>query len=378
MRQLLISCLLLSLLACRNDKPSEIAETPSPFTIIDTENGFGYQTFDPAFSAFVDTEASIDILASGFQWSEGPLWVPNINSLLFSDPPNNIVYRWGPADVASPPSIDALPKPIATVTEKGTILGVDTFLYPSGYLANPSMQGEAGANGLLLDKQNRLWLAQHGERQVAIWKGTWGEASAFAKTSYQPVVSSYQEKKFNSPNDLALTSNGDLYFTDPTYGVDKTFGEEARELEVTGVYRLKSGSKKAELLYSGLLRPNGIVMTPDEEHFIIASSEAKRSLFMKCDASPEQMPEADRCKLFADVTSLRSDQNQGNCDGMVMHPSGIMLATGPGGVLCFSESGKHLGTIRTGRPTANVTLGGPDGKDVFITANQLLLRARLR
>ena len=375
MRNLVLFSLFASLLACRSDKPTATVETTpaSAIVLTDASNGFGYEALDPAFTKLIDTKAPIEILASGFQWSEGPVWVPQINSLLFSDVPNNIVYRWG----ATSPTA-ALPNPISTVTDKGTIIGVDTFLYPSGYVADPAIKGEAGANGLLLDKEGRLWMAQHGERQVANWDGEWSTAMAFAKTNYTTVIDNYQGKKFHSPNDLALASNGDLYFTDPTYGVDQTFGEEARELNVTGVYRVKSGSGEAELLYSGLRRPNGIVMTLDQKHFIISSSEPERLLFMKCDASSAPMAEEDRCKLFADVTSLLSSDNQGNCDGMVMHPSGVMLATGPGGVLCFGESGKHLGTIRTGRPTANVTLGGPDGKDIFITANQLLIRARLR
>jgi len=376
MRIVFLFSLLVSLLACRNETSSSGKESTPVLSIVltDSLNGFGYETFDPAFTALIDTEASIDILASGFQWSEGPVWVPEINALLFSDVPNNIVYRWGASTLEEQPP---LPGPITTVTAKGTIVGVDTFLYPSGFVADPGIQGEPGANGLILDKENRLWLAQHGERQIGIWNGAWGSATAFAKTSYTTVTDKFNGKKFNSPNDLVLAENGDLYFTDPSYGVDKTFGEEARELDVTGVYRVKSGNSEAELLYSGLLRPNGIVLTPDQKYFIVSSSEPKRSLFMKCDASADQMTDEERCQLFADVTPLRSDQNVGNCDGMVMHPSGIMLATGPGGVLCFSESGKHLGTIRTGRPTANVTIGGPDGKDVFITANQLLLRARL-
>lgn len=379
MRTLMLLVLAASLLSCRNNPTTDIVDSiPSSETlgmvVTDSVNNFGYEVLDPAFAAFVDTKASIEILASGFQWSEGPVWVPTINSLLFSDVPNNIVYRWGPASTTS----TDFPSPIKAVTEKGTIIGVDTFLYPSGYLADLGIQGEAGANGLILDKDERLWLAQHGERQIGVWEGTWDQTAAFAKTSYTSVVNNYQGKKFNSPNDLVLAENGDLYFTDPTYGVDKTFGEEARELLLTGVYRLKIGSSVAELVFSSLLRPNGIVLTPDQKHFIVSSSEPERSLWMKCSTKDELMTDEERCHLFADVTSLRNDQNQGNCDGMVMHPNGIMLATGPGGVLCFSESGKHLGTIRTGRPTANVTLGGPEGKDIFITANQLLLRTKIQ
>ena len=383
---------LLLFLACKSDGITSKAEKPTLDTgirVIDSLNGFGYEILDTAFTALVDIKAPIEILASGFQWSEGPVWVPAINSLIFNDVPNNVTYRWGPKSFTAEGE-NSLPKPVGIVTEKGSILGVDTFLYPSGYISDPGIKGEAGANGLILDKEGRLWLAQHGERQVAIWGGIFenfiarrverestGSRRTYAETTFTTVINDYEGGKFNSPNDLVLADNGDLYFTDPTYGIDQTFGEDARELGITGVYRVKKGSSRAELLYSGLLRPNGVVMTRDQKYFIVSSSESKRSLWMKCDASSEPMAEADRCKLFADVTSLRSEQNSGNCDGMVMHPSGIMLATGPGGVLCFSESGKHLGTIRTGRPTANVTLGGPDGKDIFITANQLLLRTRV-
>ena len=345
--------------------------------LTDPINKLGYHVLDPTFNEIVDTSANIDILASGFSWAEGPLWVPRINSLLFSDVAENTIYRWGPKLAATSAEMAQMPQPITVVSGLGNIVGAEPFLYPSGYLAEPETKGEPGSNGLKLDALGRLFIAQHGERRIAMWNGNVEENLANAKPDYTEIVSTYKGKKLNSPNDLVFAANGDLYFTDPTYGVDKTFGKSARELDITGVYRVKSGSSEATLMFSGFKRPNGIDITPDGKYLIVSNSGKKRALWMKFDISDTPNSLEDRGELFADVSGLISEDNPGICDGLVIHPNGSLIATGPGGVLVLNASGKHLGTIRTGREAGNVTLGGSDGNDIFIASDNFVLRARL-
>ena len=335
--------------------------------------GFAYEVEDAAFAKTVDTSSAVEVLATGFTWSEGPVWVPALNALLFSDVPGNVVYQR---------SRDA--SYTLDLSRPDAVQGVDTFFYPAGYFEDPDILGEAGANGLILSQTGELVLAQHGERQLAKWTELPGQGFRLQTgltpaNAFERLATAYDGKRFNSPNDVAQLSDGDYLFTDPTYGVDKTFGEEARELPFAGVYRVDAETGGVSLLLSDMSRPNGIVTTPGGEHVIVANSDPTRALLRKCKLKGLSPSTADaQCEIFADVTSEVGPDRPGNCDGMVMLPSGVLLATGPGGVLCFSESGRHLGTIRTGRATANVTTGGVDGRDIFITADDLLLRARLK
>jgi len=377
MRYLFLLSLFAGLLcfgACRqnlSDASGENEQTLPVTSIKNADLGLGYEIVEPAFAELVDTNAAIEVLASGFTWSEGPVWVESANMLLFDDVPNNVTYRWQAGNE----------QPVAGA--KG-IAGVDTFFYPSGYFIDPAIGGEPGANGLVLDSEGKLLLGMHGARQVARYRDNLNDPNhdyraASQAQNFEILASAYDSKMFNSPNDLVQMSNGDILFTDPTYGVDKTFGKESRELDFPGVYRIDAEHGEVELLVGSMTRPNGVVLTPDESAMIVANSDPKLTQWWRC-AFADRPPtdEGPWCEVFADFTNQRGPDNPGNADGMVMHSDGTLFATGPGGVLCFSESGQHLGTIRTGRATANVTLGGSDGQDIYITANDLLLRARLR
>ena len=379
------------LLSCRQNPdagggPGARAAQTYPYTLdVDADLGLGFELRDAAFAKTLDTTAGIEVLASGFAWSEGPVWVDTMDMLLFSDVPGNVVYSHTRYSAATPR------KPIDP--SRPGVQGVDTFLYPSGYLADPTAAGEPGANGLLLDPDDRLLLAQHGERRLARWAGDFVEGPrgryAHADAAYEPLATHYRGRRLNSPNDLVRLSGGDVLFTDPPYGVDKTFGADARELDFSGVYRLPAAALRGdaaapaepELLLRTMTRPNGIAVTPDESAVIVSNSDPQRAQWRIC---PLGQPRADTseveldCTVLADVTALVGEANPGLPDGMAMLPGGVLLATGPGGVLALSPDGEHLGTIRTGRATANVTLGGGDGRDVYITADDLLLRARLR
>ena len=360
---------LLSLaVGCATPPPAAL-DAEYPYSVsVDPTRGFAFAAEAPGFHALVDTAAGIEVLASGFDWSEGPVWVPTLNSVLFSDVPGNVVYRWG-AD---------------TETSGGGGAGVDTFLYPSGYFAQPTITGEPGANGLHLDGDGRLLLAQHGERQVARLGLPLTEVrergrGAVAKTDFTPLASGFAGERFNSPNDLAVLPDGRILFTDPTYGVDKTFGEDARELADEAVYLIdptvEGGAPRR--VFAGFDRPNGLGLTPAADSFFVASSAPGAPRWVLCPLPASPADSTRPCRDFADASALAGPDNPGNADGLVVLADGHLLASGPGGVLAFDRGGRHLGTIRTGRATANVTVGGPDGRDVFITADDLLLRARL-
>ena len=364
------------LAGCRQNTSPVTAVQLYPHTVVvDSTEGFGFEVRDSAFANLVDTQRGIEVLGGGFEWSEGPVWVGGADpKLLFNDVPGNVTYVWRPGNVADS---------YAGNPTAGGVRGVDTFFYPSGYFADPAIEGEPGANGMVVDKEGQLLLAMHGERAIGKFKHnlqdpehSWQQASKLEH--FELLTTRYGGKRFHSPNDLVQLSNGDLLFTDPTYGVDKTFGEAARELAFPGVYRMAAGTSEPELLIGSMTRPNGIVVTPDESAVIVANSDPELTVWWKCNFA-ERPPSLENpwCEVFADMTSAVGSANPGNADGMVMHPSGVLFATGPGGVLCFSDSGTHLGTIRTGRATANVTLGGHAGNELFITADDLLLRVRL-
>jgi len=189
------------------------------------------ERLDPRFDDLVGQDAAIEQLAEGFEWSEGPVYIRKTKSVLFSDIPNNAVMQWNEKD------------------------GLTTYLKPAGYTGNDPRGGESGSNGLLLDPEGNLILCQHGDRRIARLK---------ADRTFETVADKYDGKRFNSPNDAAYKSNGDLYFTDPPYGLEKQTEDPARELDFQGVYRL-SKDGELTLLTKELTRPNGIAFSPDEK-----------------------------------------------------------------------------------------------------------------
>lgn len=313
---------------------------PEPATIGSVDR------LDSRLDALVDPESSFEILAEGFEWSEGPVWVPEENFLLFSDIPPNTIYRWDATG------------------------GAREFLRPSGYTGAEPRGGEVGSNGLVLDSLGRLVLAQHGDRRIARLEGPLSAPSA----EYLTLADRYEGARFNSPNDLVYHSSGDLYFTDPPYGLEGNLQDPAKEIEFQGVYRLaRDGS--VTLLTDELSRPNGIGFSPDESTLYVANSDPAHAIWMAYDVDPDGLLQNGR--VFFDATDLVRQGLPGLPDGLHVDSQGNLLATGPGGVLVFSPDGTHLGTLLTTQATANCTLG-EDGSSLFVTADMYLLRMRLR
>src|SRR4051812_17175380 len=147
------------------------------------------ERIDPALDQLLKKDAKIEVIAEGFEWSEGPVWVEKYNMLLFSDIPKNTIYKW---------------------TKEN---GKEVYLMPSGYTSSEPRGGETGSNGLALIGDERLVLTQHGDRRIALMASSLNTP----KPNFIPVANSFEGKKFNSPNDLAVRRNGDIYFTDPPY-----------------------------------------------------------------------------------------------------------------------------------------------------------------
>ncbi|MEM6766280.1 MAG: SMP-30/gluconolactonase/LRE family protein [Bacteroidota bacterium] len=294
----------------------------------------------PALASIIDTTAKIQILGEGFTWGEGPAWIPSQNKLLFSDVPENIVYSWD------------------------SIAGIDTFLSPSGFTGETTNSTEPGANGLSLDLDGRLLLCQHGDRRIARWEGSWENPVA----SYSTVAGRYDDNRFNSPNDLVVASNGNIYFTDPPYGLREKDDDPEKEIPFQGVYLIKPDGELF-LLTDELSRPNGIALSPDEKTLYVANSDPQRAIWMAFDILEDGRVENGR--LFFDATPLTKEL-RGLPDGLKVDQQGNLFATGPGGVLILSPDGQHLGTIFTTQATANCAFG-KDGQTLFMTADMYLL-----
>ncbi|HTU66195.1 MAG TPA: SMP-30/gluconolactonase/LRE family protein [Steroidobacteraceae bacterium] len=295
------------------------------------------ESLDPRFDALIAPDSKFEKIADDLDWSEGPLWDAATKSLLFSDIPRNVVMKWN--------------------AEKG----VSRFLERSGYTgAAPFTGREPGSNGLTFDAQGRLTLCQHGDRRVSVRE---------ADGTMKPLAVGYNGKKLNSPNDLVYDDNGNLWFTDPPYGLPGTFKDSGKELDFQGVYRVAPNGTLT-LVTKELEAPNGLAFSPDQKTLYVANSQSERPIWKAFPVRADGTLGASR--VFYDATKLRKD-GDGNPDGMKVDVNGNVFATGPGGVLVLTPDGTLLGRILTGVPTANVAWG-EDGATLFITANHRVLR----
>lgn len=296
----------------------------------------------PKMTSLIDAEAEIEVLATGFLWAEGPVWVPKLNGVVFTDVPNNKAYLW---------------------TEKE---GLRLFLDPSGMTNHAPHSTNEGANGLTLDSEGSLVLCQHGNRAVARLK-EW----SFKTPSYEFLIDHYKGKWLNSPNDLVFNKAGTLFFTDPPYGLKDQDKDTIKELQFNGIYKW-SPSEGIELLDKSLKRPNGIALSKDEKVVYVGNSDSKNSIVAAFDLQNGRLQNK---RVFFDGNQLGKTRS-GLFDGLKVHSSGIVFATGPGGVLVISRDGEHLGTIRPGKDTANC---GFDSKEeyLYLTSSDVLARIKL-
>ncbi len=294
---------------------------------------------DPRLDKLVPVDAKLEKIADGFVWAEGPVWNRSGNYLLFSDVPTDRIVKWKAGE------------------------GTSVFLTPSGYSGKDPFTGrEPGSNGLTYDKEGRLVFCQHGDRRISRLE---------RNGSRTTLVDNYEGKRLNSPNDLIYKSNGDLYFTDPPYGLPKIFDDPKKELPFQGVYRL-SRDGKLTLLTKELKAPNGIAFSPDEKKLYVSDSALK--VWFVFDVKKDGTLSPGR--VFFDASEM-SKGMFGSPDGLKVDAFGNIFSAAPNGVFIFAPDGALLGRFDLGTPTGNCAWG-EDGSTLFITSNKLVYRIRLQ
>lgn len=337
MKKYILSFLLLSISSCINNTNQE------NYTRLTRGN---VQIFDESAKIFVNEESRIELLADSLFLSEGPLWIERLNSLLFTQVASNKVFKWNEND------------------------GLSVYLDPSGYtgIVPAEPDGLVGSNGMVLNSNGDLILAQHGDRRVAKLIDWDNETPEF-----ETLAGGYNDKLFNSPNDLVYADNGDLYFTDPPYGfgLEKLLTSELKEQPVNGVYKLtKSG--EVVLLVEDILLPNGIAISSDNKTLYVNSSDVEYPIITKFDIIENGL---ENREIFFDGSELIKS-SEGWFDGLKVHSSGNIFSTGPGGVLILTPEGKHLATIGTTSNALNCAFGNNE-EYLYITAFDYLARVKL-
>jgi gluconolactonase len=330
--------------ACQSRRSEAVASGQVPAVI---------ERLDPAANEIVPEAATLRKLATGYTWTEGPVWIRD-GYLLFAEIPSNTIRK-------------VIPGQPATV-----------YLQPSGYLGSAPFGGrEPGTNGMTLDARGRVTVAGHGQRDV------YRVDSLGDPARHTILADGYQGKRLNSPNDLVYRSDGSLYFTDPPYGLPmQNDSDPGKELKVNGVYRVPGAldqrpgappqRDKLQLLVSDLPRPNGICFSPDEKFLYVSNSHPNR-FWMRYAVKPDGTLGAG--ELFFDASS---DKRAGNPDGIKVDTAGNVYGAGPGGVWIFSPAGKHIATIRMPEVVSNVNWGGQDGRSLFITASTSVYQIELK
>jgi gluconolactonase len=294
------------------------------------------ERLDPALDGILAPGTPVETLCTGFDWAEGPVWDEKEKRLLFSDVPRNTIYQWKEGDTEA-----------------------SVFMHPSGFTGVAKYGREPGSNGLAMDAKGVLYFCEHGDRRVSYLTPGGGKRT---------LADHFEGKRFNSPNDLAIAANGDVYFTDPPYGLA---GEEFRELDFHGVYRV-TPQGVVSLITRDLDRPNGVALSPDGKILYVAQSHGPAPIIMAYPLKPDGS--AGEGKVFFDCKGL---EGPGAPDGIKVDAKGNVFSTGPGGCLVLDPAGKLLGRILCGRPTANVAFGN-GGSRLYLTSDDRILRVALR
>ena len=330
--KLLFISLVLFLLACNSTKIDNDHVQTSALVVI----------LEPEAEKIIDKNATVEVLSEGFTWSEGPVWVEELKAVLFSDVPDNKIYKW---------TLDN---------------SLSVFLEPSGFTGEMKTNFNSGSNGLALDASGKLLLCQHGDRRIALLNASLKTPAS----SFVTLVDRFEGNKFNSPNDLHIKSNGDIYFTDPPYGL---VNDSAREIEFNGVYKVNDIGEVV-LLVDSLTKPNGIALSFDEKTAYVANSDPDKAIWYQYKL--DSLGNFTDASLFYDATYLVKTE-KGLPDGLKVHKSGTVFASGPGGILIFTAEGMHIATIRTGVAAANCAFD-TEQKYLYITATSMLMRVALK
>ena len=290
-----------------------------------------------SMAKIVAKEETIEKVADGFKFIEGPIWHKD-GYLLFSDIPSNRIHKYIPEE------------------------GVSIYIENSGFVGSNEEKDGPGSNGLTFDKSGNLIICQHGARQVVKY-GREGR--------YTPVARQYGGKRLNSPNDVVVKSDGSIFFTDPPWGLPKQDDDPAKELMHQGIYSLKKGN--LQLLDGELKRPNGITFSPDENYLYVSNLNGDKKEYLRYEVDKDG--NISNRILFFDASSM---QEPGGPDGIKVDSKGNCYFTGPGGVLVITPKGEHIGTIAPPELPANIGWGGKEGKTLFMTCQTGLYSIELK
>ena len=336
MKKLFLATIFLQILSCSQE----------------VKNNDSIVVYDDSILNIIDTQAEIQYLVDlvdSLSIAEGPLWDENSSSLLFTQVTKNKIYKWNEQD------------------------GFDVYISPSGFtnyapvIPNIDL---SGANGLTFDNDGDLIIAQHGDRRLSKIKN-----APTTNPIFTTIVDNFEGDRFNSPNDVVVSSNGDIFFTDPTYGFmflsDFTFDESVKELDFSGVYKYNSESG-IELVSNELDLPNGLALSNDERYlFVNSSNTAEAPIILRIDLKNENKSE-----LFFDGTEL-AKKFPGSFDGLKIHSSGNIFTTGPNGILVLSPAGKLLANIKFKDMLTNCAFDS-DENYLYVTGYSIVARIALK
>jgi gluconolactonase len=296
------------------------------------------ERLDPALDKLLAPDVKVEKIAEGFTWSEGPVWKDG--ALYFSDVPENKAYRWAPGD--------AKPK---------------VFLRPSGGMEATAAFKEPGSNGMAVDASKHLIICQQGTRRVIRLEDDGKQT---------PLASSFEGKHFNSPNDVIVAPNGDIYFTDPPYGLEGLNDSPLKELKFNGVFRAKP-TGEVDAIIKDLTFPNGLAFSPDHKLLYVGVSDPDAAKVWVYDLQPDGT--AANRRLFFDAGPQVTQERVGLPDGIKVDALGNVWVTAAGGVLIVSPAGQHLGSIITYQQTGNCAWGD-DGSTLYICSNMFICRVK--
>lgn len=303
---------------------------------------FKLQAYLPEFTQQIAADAKVEQIAEGFTWSEGPAWLADQQALLFTDVPENTLYRWSQRD------------------------GLQVLLKPSGYAGpDDGSLREAGANGLFAEPGGTVLLADSGNRLLA---------RLDPKSKQKTVLAErYAGKRFNSPNDVVRRADGRLFFTDPPYGLKDIEKSPLRELDFAGVFRLDSDGS-VHVIEDGLHFPNGVALSPDGNTLYVANSDPERPIWMayQLDARGEVSSKRE----LGNARDLMGDGVNGLPDGLTVSADGVLFASAPGGLLVMRADGTRLGRLQTGPSVSNAEFG--DDGYLYLTSDQRVLRVPVK
>ena len=292
---------------------------------------------DTDLDGLVPPGATLERVAGGFEFTEGPVWTRD-GALLFSSPNTNQIYRW---------------------TRQGT---VSVFRSHSGYTGTDiGRYHQPGSNGLTFDPDGRLTMCQHGNRRIL-------RVEPHGNTTV--LADRFEGNRLNSPNDLVYRSDGTLYFTDPPFGLPDVFDDAKKELGFSGVFMVRDGV--ISLVDGSLAGPNGLAFSPDERHLYVGNWDPDSKVVMRYDVAADGSTSGG--EVFFDMTDAEGEDA---IDGIKVDEVGNLYVCGPGGVWVLGPDGRHLGTLRLPEDPHNLAWGDADGRALYITALTSVYRLRL-